>query len=183
MTLLVPSSPGPAQVAGRSLDRWRVLLPAFWAGGLVTVAAVATPAPFATLAAADAGRVVARVLANEAHASLALGVILLLLERLAARRWVAAGAGSQFSAGMMLSLAAIFCTVLGYFAIQPLMPAARAGQGPLSFGQLHAASAVCFVLKLLCVLALAWRNAARQPGDPAQGAGDSSGPPVSRASS
>ena len=25
----------------------------------------------------------------------------------------------------------VFCTLLGYFAVQPMMPAARAGQGPL----------------------------------------------------
>jgi len=152
--------------AWRSPDRWRSLLPAFWAGGLVTVAAIATPAPFATLAVADAGRVVARILAQEAHASLVLGVLLLLLERSAAKRLVAASGGSQFSAGMVMALAAIFCTVLGYFAVQPLMPAARAGQGALSFAQLHAASAVCYGIKVLLVLALAWRNA-RLPAPPA----------------
>jgi hypothetical protein len=169
-------------LAGKSLDRWRSLLPALWAGGLVTVAAVATPAPFATLAAADAGRVVARILAQEAYASLALGVLLLLLERLAARQRAAAGGGSLFSAGMVLSLAALFFTVLGYFAVQPLMPAARAGQGAFSFGQLHAASAVCYGLKALCVLVLAWRNAALPPGRPAQASGPAA-PPVTPASS
>jgi hypothetical protein len=149
--------------AWKSPDHWRSLLPAFWAGGLVTVAAIATPAPFATLAVADAGRVVARVLAQEAYASLVLGVVLLLLERWAARRQAVDGGGSQFSAGMVMALAALFCTVLGYFAVQPLMPAARAGQGALSFAQLHAASAFCYGVKLLLVLALAWRNA-RLPG-------------------
>ncbi len=143
----------------KSPDRWRSLLPAFWAGGLVTVAAIATPAPFATLAVADAGRVVARILAQEAYASLALGVVMLLLERWAAKREAAGAGASQFSAGMVMALAAIFCTVLGYFAVQPLMPAARAGQGALSFGQLHAASALCYGVKLLLVVALAWRNA------------------------
>ncbi len=169
-------------VVTNSLNRWRALVPAFWAGGLVTVAAVATPAPFAMLAAADAGRVVARILAQEAHASLALGVLLLVLERLAAKRRAASGLDSQFSAGVVLSLATIFCTVLGYFAIQPLMPAARAGQGPLSFGQLHAASAVCFGLKAWCVLALAWRNAAPSPSPLAQ-PGVTAVPPVTPASS
>jgi hypothetical protein len=38
-----------------------------------------------------------------------------------------------------------------------LMAAARAGQGPWSYGALHAASASLFVLKGLLVLALAWR--------------------------
>jgi hypothetical protein len=142
------------------LFRVRTLLPPLWAGALIAVAALATPAPFATLVAADAGRVVARVLSHEAHGSLVLGVMALLLERFVAGREAASGAGSQFSTGMALALGAIFCTVLGYFAVQPLMPAARAGQGLFTFAQLHAASAACFVAKTGLVLALAWRVSA-----------------------
>jgi hypothetical protein len=164
-------------MAWTSPERWRRLLPAFWAGGLVTVAAVATPAPFALLAAADAGRVVGRILAHEAQASLVLGVVVLLLERAAARRGVRHG-GSQFSGGMALALAAIFLTVLGYFAVQPLMTAARAGQGAFGFAQLHLASTVCYGIKTLLVLALAWRNAAPPPPLPAKPAAE-----VNRASS
>jgi len=141
------------------LQRWRLLLPGLWAGWLLCVAALATPAAFALLPQADAGRLAGRMLAQEAYTSLALGVVLLVLERVAARRTVAAGQGSQFSAGMVLALGALFCTVAGYFALQPMMAAARAGQGPLSFGQLHAVSAVFYGLKVLLVLALAWRAA------------------------
>ena len=47
----------------------------------------------------------------------------------------------------------------GYFALQPMMAAARAGQGPLSFGQLHALSAVFYAVKVVLVAALAWRAA------------------------
>jgi hypothetical protein len=54
-------------------------------------------------------------------------------------------------------LGVLFCTVAGYFAIQPMMAAARAGQGSLSFGALHGISSAFFVLKGLLVLALAWR--------------------------
>jgi hypothetical protein len=135
----------------------RRMLPGLWAGLLLGVAGLATPAPFATLAQSDAGRVVARVLMNEAYLSLALGALLLVLERLAARRAVLQG-GSQFSVGMVLALGTLFCAVVGYFALQPMMVAARAGQGALSFGQLHAISAAFFVLKLGLVLALAWRG-------------------------
>jgi hypothetical protein len=141
------------------LQRWRLLLPGLWAGWLMCVAALATPAAFALLPQADAGLVASRMLAQEAYTSLALGVLLLVLERVAARRAVAAGQGSQFSTGMVLALGAVFCTVAGYFALQPMMAAARAGQGPLSFGQLHAVSAAFYGLKLLLVLALAWRAA------------------------
>jgi len=141
------------------LDRWRLLLPGLWAGALLCVALLATPAPFALLPQADAGRVAGRMLAQEAYASLAIGIALLLLERVAARRGVAEGTGSQFSTGMVLALGAVFCTVAGYFAVQPMMVAARAGQGALSFGQLHAVSAAFYGVKVVLVVALAWRAA------------------------
>jgi hypothetical protein len=62
-----------------------------------------------------------------------------------------------FTANLMLLLGTLFCTVAGHFAVLPLMDAARAGQGSLSFGMLHGISAGFFVLKGLLVLALAWR--------------------------
>lgn len=141
-----------------SLQRWRRLLPALWAGWMLCVGLLATPAPFALLARPEAGRVVSRMLAQEAYTALALGVVLLALERVAARRAVEMGQGSQFSTEMILVLGALMCTVLGYFAVQPMMVAARAGAGPLGFGALHAISSVFFVLKLALVLALAWRG-------------------------
>ncbi|CAD5373941.1 conserved membrane hypothetical protein [Rubrivivax sp. A210] len=141
-------------------ERLRRLLPALWAGWLLCLALLATPAPFATLDGPMAGRVVGRMLAQDAYTGIALGVLVLVLERVAARRRAAGGQGSQFSTGMALALGALFCTVAGYFGLQPMMVAARAGQGALSFGQLHAISAGFFVVKLALVLALAWRGAA-----------------------
>jgi hypothetical protein len=44
------------------------------------------------------------------------------------------------------------------------MAAARAGQGALSFGQLHAVSAGLYGVKVLLVAALAWRGAAAPAG-------------------
>jgi len=149
------------------LTRCRLLLPGLWAGTLLCLALLATPAPFAVLVQADAGRVVARLLAQEAYLSLALGVLLLGLERLAARRSAGEGLGTQFSPGMVLCLGALFCTVAGYFALQPLMAAARVGQGRLSFGQLHALSAAFYIVKTGLVLALAWR--ASRPASAAVG--------------
>ncbi|MDT7836693.1 DUF4149 domain-containing protein [Aquabacterium sp. OR-4] len=145
---------------GASPDRPQRLLTVLWAGALLCIGLVATPAPFATLATADAGRVVSRILAQEAWLSLVLGVTLLLLARRQARQAAQAQGASAFSTDMLLLLGTLFCTVAGYFAIQPLMPAARAGQGPFSFGQLHLASASFFVLKALLVMALAWRVSA-----------------------
>ena len=149
------------------LERVRRLLPGLWAGFLLCVAAVATPAAFAVLVPADAGRVAGRILAQEATVSLVLGAALLVLERAVARRAAAAGQGSQFSTGMVLALGAVFCTVLGYYAVQTQIPAARLGQGPLSFGQLHAVSALFFGVKGLLVLSLVWRAVAPATINPA----------------
>ncbi|MBA4177941.1 MAG: DUF4149 domain-containing protein [Leptothrix sp. (in: Bacteria)] len=144
-------------------ERLRRLLPGLWAGWLLCVALLATPAVFALVSGAQAGRLVGRMLAQEAYTSLVMGVLLLLLERVAARRSAQAGTGPQFSAGMLLALATVFCTVAGYFALQPLLPAAKLGQGAFTFGQLHAASAVFFGLKTVLVLALAWRALTPRP--------------------
>ena len=148
----------------RAAERARRLLPGLWAGLLLCIVTLATPAPFAVLGSAEAGRVVGHIFVREAYLSLVLGALLLVLERRLASRQANAAGSSQFSSGMVLALLALFCTVVGYFALQPLMPAARAGQGPLSFGQLHALSLLFFAVKGLAVLALAWR-AARAPAD------------------
>lgn len=136
------------------MQRFAAMLAGLWAGVLLCIGAIAAPSAFATLATADAGRFVGRVFAQEAYASLAVALVLLLVER---QRSQAAGAGPVFSAGILLLLGTLFCTVGGYFALQPMMEAARAGQGTLSFGTLHAISGSLFLLKGLLVLALAWR--------------------------
>jgi hypothetical protein len=144
-------------------ERLRRLLPALWAGVLLCIAAIAAPAAFAMLERPDAGRVVGRIFVQEAWLSLALAVLLLAMERARAKAVADAGQGSVLSTEMLLVLGTVFCTVAGYFALQPLMPAARAGQGPLSFGQLHLISTVFYGAKLLLVGALAWRAA--RPGE------------------
>jgi hypothetical protein len=127
-----------------------------WAGAVLTIGSVAAPSAFAVLERAQAGRYVARIFAIEAHASLALAVVLILL----ARRCAKQQAGSHFSLELGLALMALFCTVAGYFALQPMMEAARAGQGAWSFAALHGASLALFVLKGFALLALAWRATA-----------------------
>ena len=62
-----------------------------------------------------------------------------------------------------LVLGTVFCTVAGYFGIQPMLPAARAGQGMLTFGQLHLASTLFFAVKIVLLVALAWRAVQRWP--------------------
>ena len=144
-----------------SLPRVAALAAALWAGVMLGIGAIAAPAAFAAVVPSDAGRVVGRMLAVEAYLALALSMLLFAVERRRARDAAAAGAGSAFSANIVLIFGALFCTVAGYFAIVPMMAAARAGAGPWSFGALHAASSSLFVLKGLLVLALAWRLTAR----------------------
>lgn len=141
------------------LERLRRLLPGPWAGVLLCIAAIAAPAAFALLDRPAAGRVVGWLFQREAWLSLVLAVLLLAIERPRARAAAAAGRGSVLSTEMLLLLGTVFCTVAGYFALQPLMDGARSGQGPLGFGQLHAISVAFFGLKLLCIAALAWRAA------------------------
>ena len=132
-------------------ERWRRLLPGLWAGLLLCIATVAAPAAFGALPSAEAGQVVSRIFVREAWLGLALAALLLALER---RRPAQPGLGN-----MALLWATVVCTLLGYFAVQAMMPAARVGQGVLSFGQLHLVSTVFYGIKTLAVLLLAWRAA------------------------
>lgn len=136
------------------LQRSRLLLAALWAGLLLCVAFVAAPSAFAALEKAQAGAFVGRLFAQEANLSLAAAVLLMLMERRLARD----GQARALTVEFLLPAGALFCTVLGYFALQPLMAAARAGQGSWSFMSLHAVSFGFYGLKTLLVLALAWRS-------------------------
>lgn len=146
------------------LQRIRVVLVALWLGLVVTLATVAAPTAFALLERTLAGRVAGQMFRIEATVGLGLAMLLFLIERRVAMRRAAAGQGSVLSAEIVLVLGALFCTVLGYFALQPLMEAARAGQGAYSFGMLHGVSSALFALKGLLLLALLWRSAAASAG-------------------
>jgi hypothetical protein len=143
--------------------RCAALLAGLWAGILLCIAAIATPAIFATLPSVDAGRVVARIFLQEAYLSMGVAVVLFVIERQRSRNAPAVGGGSVFSANLVLLLGTLFCTVAGYFAVQPMLAAARAGQGGLSFMALHAISLGFFALKGLLVLALAWQLTRLRP--------------------
>jgi Domain of unknown function (DUF4149) len=142
------------------LRQVRTLVAAVWLGLVLTLAAVAAPVLFAGLERADAGRLAGHMFRIEAFAALALAVVLFLAERRLAALRMQAGQGSVLSVNVLLVLGALFCTVLGYFALQPMMEAARAGQGRWSFGALHGFSSALFALKGLLLLALVWRGAA-----------------------
>lgn len=137
--------------------RLQALVAALWGGFLLCVAFAAAPSAFAVLERANAGLFVGRLFSVEAQLSLAAALVLMLLERRQARDAVDAGAvSSVFSAKLLLPAVALFCTIAGYYGLQPLMADARAGAGIASFGALHGASLAFFGIKGLAVLALAW---------------------------
>ncbi|WP_363324861.1 DUF4149 domain-containing protein [Eleftheria terrae] len=144
-----------------SLLRWRGWLAGLWAGVVGCVGLVAAPSLFAVLERQQAGLVAARLFRIDAYLGLALAVVLILLERQVAARQAEQGRGSPMSTELVLVFGVLFCVVAGYFALQPMMEQARAGQGPWSFGTLHAVSSVFFLLKGLLLLALSWRCAPR----------------------
>ena len=138
--------------------RVQALLAALWGGFLLCVAFAAAPSAFAVLEKTNAGLFVGRLFSIEAQVSLATALILMLLERRLARDAVEAGAASNaFSMTLLLPAVALFCTIAGYYGLQPLMADARSGAGVASFAALHGASLALFGVKGLAVLALAWR--------------------------
>jgi hypothetical protein len=145
----------------RRIGAW---LAGLWAGAVWCIALVAAPSAFATLARADAGRLVGRLFAQEAAIGLVVPVLLILLERRRARR----AGGPAMSVEIMLALAALACTVAGYYALQPMMGQARLGQGSWSFATLHAVSTAFYAAKAIAAALLAWRLAGSPGATPPQ---------------
>ncbi|HOX69496.1 MAG TPA: DUF4149 domain-containing protein [Burkholderiaceae bacterium] len=144
------------------LRRWAGWVSGVWGGLLLGVGFIGAPAGFAVTTAEVAGRSAGRMFAVEAYVSLAVAVIVLILTRRSAGVEPDQPVAPALNTDVLLVLGTLFCTVAGYFVIQPMMAAARAGQGGgLSFGALHGLSAGFFALKALLVLLLAWRLAAR----------------------
>jgi len=143
------------------LQRLARLLAGLWAGLLVGLGAIGAPAGFAVTTVEIAGRTAGRMFAIEAHVSLTVAVILLLLNRKTVLAEPDQPPVPALNTNLLLVLGTLFCTIVGYFVLQPMMAAARAGEGSLSFGVLHGLSAGLFALKGVLVLSLAWRLTAR----------------------
>jgi hypothetical protein len=145
----------------RDARRLSAALACAWFGVQAGVAGLGTTSVFAVLPGPQAGPIVGRMLGGEASLAIVLGGVLILLERLIGRDAASHGRGSAFSVEFVLALGAVFCAVAGHHALQPYLEQARAGRGPLSFGQLHAISVAFYLLKMGLVGALAWRAIAR----------------------
>ena len=143
--------------------RIQSLLAGLWSGALLAIGGVAAPALFSVLERQQAGTGAGQIFHIEARLSLAFAILLFVLERRRVRDEVEQGASqSAMSANLLLVLGALFLTVLGGFALQPMIQAAKAGEPTaLSFAALHGISASIYWLKALLVLVLAWRVMAR----------------------
>ena len=139
------------------------MLAGLWAGALVAIGGIAAPALFSVLDRQQAGAGAGQIFHIESRLSLAFAILLFVLERRRVRDEVEQGASqSAMSANLLLVLGALFLTVLGGFALQPMIQAAKAGEPPaLSFAALHGISASLYWVKALLVLSLAWRMTAR----------------------
>jgi hypothetical protein len=157
-----------------TLRRGAAWLAGAWAGLIGALGFVAAPTLFATLPRADAGRVAARLFAVDATIGVCAGALLLLLTFQLARRDAEQGA-SRFSTEMLLVLAALFCIIAGYYALEPMMQARLRGEAGPSFAVLHGAASAFFLVKLVAVGTLAWRLTGA-PRAPVQGAATAAGP-------
>lgn len=143
--------------------RAQSLLAGLWSGALLAIGGVAAPALFSVLERQSAGAGAGQIFHIESRLSLAFAILLFVLERRRVRDAVEEGASqSAMSDNLLLVLGALFLTVLGGFALQPMIQAAKAGEPTaLSFAALHGISATLYWCKSLLVLALAWRMTAR----------------------
>ena len=132
--------------------RLALVLAAGWLGMLLALAFLAAPSAFAVLPREQAGQLAARLFQQEAWASLALAAAVWVLQR----RGVG-NPGVVCDAQNVLPGIAVLCTVLGYFALQPVLASARAGQTAWSFAAWHGVSMLFFAVKGVAVSLLGWR--------------------------
>jgi hypothetical protein len=124
-----------------------------WLGMLLTLGFLAAPSAFAVLPREQAGHVVARLFQQEAYAGLSIGALLLI----GLWRWAGKSLAARATVELALAIGASLCTVVGYFALQPVLASARAGQTAWPFAAWHGVSMVFFAVKIGLVGILGWR--------------------------
>lgn len=135
-----------------------------WTGALLLLSLVVAPTAFDVLPRDVAGRLMARLFAVEAPVSCAVALIGLLAQRRAqADAWEEGRPAGVLTIDLVLLVVVLFCTVAGYYGVQPLMGQARSGHatGGLSFGALHGVSMALFGVKLASLVLLSWRLSRR----------------------
>lgn len=157
------------RAAARAPARQRVfaVLVAGWTGALLLLSFAVAPTAFGLLPRDVAGQLMGRLFAIEAPISCALAVLGLVLHRRAQSDVEDVDGGTPapvrvLTVDVVLLAGVLFCTVAGYYGLQPSMAAARGGAGGgLSFGALHGLSMAFFAAKALMLATLAWRASAR----------------------
>lgn len=139
----------------------RVLVATFWAGSLWTIGYLVAPTLFSTLAdKVLAGTIAGRLFQVEAWVSVACATVLIALIMFGKTDGQSV---KQRSALLFIVCAMFFCTLVGYFGLQPFMAALRDAAGPggvmnsdarMKFGILHAASAAFYLIQSLIGVAL-----------------------------
>jgi hypothetical protein len=147
-------------VKARALGRAGAWIAGAWAGLMIGIGGVAAPLLFSTLSRTEAGRVAARLFSLEATIGVCAGALLVLVGLQLGSERAERTQGSRFGAELILALGAVACIVAGHYGVQPLIEAARAGQGSVSFAALHGIATAFFALRLVLVAILAWRLAA-----------------------
>jgi Domain of unknown function (DUF4149) len=143
-------------VKAATLARLAGWLAGVWAGLMAGIGLVAAPTLFAALPGGDAGRLATRLFSIDASLGVCFGAALTIIGAQLGRERAERGTGSRFGRELLLALAALLCLVLGYYAVLPMMEAALAGAGTLSFAALHAIASTFFIARLAIVATLAW---------------------------
>lgn len=158
----------PAHAAAIEVRDWhgRAALVAIagWTGALLLLSLVVAPTAFDQLPRDVAGRLMARLFAVEAPVSCVVALIGVVAQRRAqANAWEDGRPARVLTVDLLLPVVVLFCTVAGYYALQPLMEQARASRTPggLSFGALHGVSMAFFGVKLAVLALLTWRLSRR----------------------
>lgn len=148
----------------KKLQRFQTWLACAWVGVSVAVGGLAAPGLFSVLERDLAGKAAGRLFTLEAKLSLALAVVLFMLERRRVRDLAEQGTTEKVMTGnLLLILAALFLAIFGEFALHPMIEAAKAGQPTrLSFGALHGLSAGLYWVRVVVVACLAWRLTANR---------------------
>lgn len=141
--------------------RARILIATLWAGSLWTVGYLVAPTLFATLSDSMlAGTIAGKLFRIEAWISVASSFALILLVRVGMNE----GATKARKHVTWLVLGMLVCTLIGFFALQPLMSALRdaaalAGgvmdpEARTRFGILHGVSSSFYLVQSLLAVAL-----------------------------
>jgi hypothetical protein len=145
-------------------SRARLLIVTLWVGSLWTIGYLVAPTLFATLPdRVLAGTIAGSLFRIEAWVSVACAVLLVALSRVPVDKF---GERAR-TVPVLLVIAMLVCTLIGYFALQPFMAALREAAGPggvmaseakTRFGILHGISSGIYLIQSLLGIGLVLKS-------------------------